>query len=373
MTSRDSRHTLTSARRVVVKVGSSAIVDSGARHLAREIASISSHKPPREITIVSSGAIALGITKLGLKKRPTTIGLLQACAAAGQSLLMSSYEEAFQNEGLRVAQVLLTHADLADRSRANNARAAIGELVKRGVIPIINENDTVAVEEIRFGDNDQLAAMVTGLLGADLLVLLSNVDGILDRSGSVVHTFARPDEAEALLRSERSAHGTGGMSSKLLAAGLATRSGAHVIVASGQRRGVLSALLGGGTLGSHFLAAPRALRAKKAWVLAVLRPKGVVTVDAGAERAIVGGRASVLLVGVTGIRGTFSAGDAVSIQNASGMELGRGLARVSAAEAAALAKVRQNPPTLLVHRDDLVVLADAQGTGRSKNNTHEES
>src|SRR3984957_8776305 len=232
----DARAQLGRARRVIVKIGSRSLASSA--DVYDRLATTVSEHPETAFVIVSSGAIALGMKKLGYRARPREMARLQAAAAAGQSLLMRAYEEAFASRGLSVAQVLLTHADLADRTRANNARAALGALLDAGAVPILNENDSVAVEEIKFGDNDQLAAMVAPLVEADLVILLSDVAGLLDGSGrriAVVQDVA----AEALphVRASKSAVGSGGMASKLEAARRATLAGAKLVVADARPPG----------------------------------------------------------------------------------------------------------------------------------------
>jgi glutamate 5-kinase len=313
--------------------------------------------------VVSSGAIALGMKKLGYRARPKEMARLQAAAAAGQSLLMRAYEEAFGARGLAVAQVLLTHSDLADRARANNARAALGALLEAHAVPILNENDSVAVDEIRFGDNDQLAAMVAPLVEADLVVLLSDVEGLLDRDGRRV-PMVRDVETEAIphVRASRESLGTGGMASKVEAARRATLGGANVVVADGRRAEVLEAVLAGEDVGTLFVAARNRLGAKKFWIAFTLRPRGDVVVDRGAAQVVRSKGKSVLSVGVLGVRGDFRAGDAVRIVDIDGHDIARGLARCGAADAAMVAgKTREQLPeqlselAVIVHADDLVV------------------
>jgi len=352
------------ARRVVVKIGSSTLAaDAGVyARLADAIAA----RRGSSFVVVSSGAIALGMKKLGYRARPKEMARLQAAAAAGQSLLMRAYEEAFAARGLSVAQVLLTHADLADRTRANNARAALGALLEAGAVPILNENDSVAVEEIRFGDNDQLAAMVAPLVEADLVILLSDVAGLLDGAGRRI-AVVRDVATEALphvraARSSVGAVGTGGMASKIEAARRATLVGANVVLADARAPGIVEAVLSGQDVGTLFVGARERLSAKKSWIAFTLRPRGDVVLDAGAAGAVRAKGKSVLSVGVLGIRGDFRAGDAVRLVDAEGRELARGLARCTATEAAAVAgKARANlPPALaelavIVHADELVV------------------
>ena len=354
----DERAVLRRARRVVLKIGSKTLAADREVYarLAVEIAALM--REGRQVVLVSSGAIALGMTKLGLRARPKEMAWLQAAAAAGQSVLMQRYEEAFAAVGIPVAQVLLTHADLADRTRGNNARAALSALLSAGALPIVNENDTVAVDEIRFGDNDQLASMVTPLVDADLLVLLSDVPGLLDgqRRVSIVRDVAT--EARPLAGKSGSSVGTGGMASKVEAARKATLAGANVVVADARVPGIVSAIARGDDVGTLFIAAATRLSARRHWIAFTLRPRGAVVLDRGAAEAIAKKGKSLLPVGVVGVRGDFRAGDAVAIFDPDGRELGRGLARLAAPEAAALAGRRSEVgavEVVLVHRDDLVI------------------
>jgi len=311
----------------------------------------------RQIVIVSSGAIALGTKKLGYRARPKEMSRLQAAAAAGQSLLMRAYEEAFGCVSIAVAQVLLTHADLADRNRANNARGALSALVDAGCVPILNENDSVAVDEIKFGDNDELSAMVVPLVEADALVLLSDVEGLLDASGVRVPLVSNVvTEALPLVRAKKGDLGTGGMASKIEAARRATLAGVHVVIADARRDDVLARIFSGESEGTLFAAAVRRLTAKKHWIAFTLRPRGDVWLDAGAAAAVRTSGKSVLSVGVLGVRGDFRQGDSVRVLNAAGTELGRGLARYAATDAVLLAgRKGSGDDAILVHRDELVV------------------
>lgn len=352
------RSAIRRAKRVVVKVGSSTLArDEGAHdRLARAIGALRADR--RGVVLVSSGAIALGARKLGYRGRPKEIAKLQAAASAGQSLLMRAYEEAFAKVKLPVAQVLLTHADLADRARANNARAALAELLDAGAVPILNENDAVAVEEIKFGDNDELSAMVTPLVAADVLVLLSDVTGLLDATGtrvSVVRDVAA--EALPLVRAKKSDVGTGGMASKIEAARRATLAGAHVVIADAGSPDVLERIFAGEDEGTLFVAATTRLPAKKHWIAFTLRPRGELWLDAGAAKAVREKGTSVLAVGVAGVRGDFRAGDSVRLLAMDGVEVGRGLARASATDAVLRAgrKDASEERAVLVHRDELVV------------------
>jgi glutamate 5-kinase len=357
----DPRGAVARARRVVVKIGSRTLAADGGvfGRLAETIAG----RRGTAFVVVSSGAIALGIQKLGYKSRPKEMARLQAAAAAGQSLLMQAYEDAFAKRGIPVAQVLLTHADLADRTRANNARAALGALLDAGAVPILNENDSVAVDEIRFGDNDQLAAMVAPLVDADLVVLLSDVEGLLDGQGAripLVHDVAR--DAVPHVRPSTSAVGSGGMASKVEAARRATLAGANVVVADARDERSLEMVLAGSDTGTLFVAATERLSAKKYWIAFTLRPRGDVVLDRGAADAVRAKGKSVLSVGVLGVRGDFRAGDAVRLIDTEGHEIARGLARCGAADAAMVAgRAREDLPeelqelAIVVHADEMVV------------------
>lgn len=357
-----ARQALKRARRVVVKIGSKTLASDPTfyRRLADELAPLRSSR--RGFVIVSSGAVALGMAKLGLRSRPKDMALIQASAAAGQSVLMQRYEEHFGAAGMAVAQVLLTHADLADRARANNARAALAALLEAGVVPVINENDTVAVDEIRFGDNDQLASMVVPLVDADLLLLLSDVPGLLDGQKQrvpIVRDIER--EARPLAGASASGVGTGGMASKVEAARRATFAGAYVVVADAREPGIVSSVCRGDDVGTVFVATPRRLSARRHWVAFTLRPRGALVLDAGAAEAVGGRGKSLLAVGVTGVRGDFRANDSVSLVDPSGREIGRGLSRYPASEACRYAGRRQDDEgedVVLVHRDDLVVFEE---------------
>lgn len=369
-----ARAAITTARRLVIKIGSSTLASDGDVY-ARVAAAVASLRgdptTSRDVVIVSSGAIALGVQALGLRARPKEMAWLQACAAAGQSRLMRRYEEAFDSAGGRVAQVLLTHADLADRARANNARAALDALLEAGAVPIINENDTVSIDEIKFGDNDQLAALVAALVSADVLVLLSDVDGLLDHAGNRV-PIVRDVEREALplvregsIDPTKARVGTGGMASKLEAARRGALAGATVVIADARKPDTIARVLAGDDVGTLFLPNAHRLASRKHWIAFTLRPRGVVLVDRGAADALEARGGSLLAVGVIGVRGAFGAGDAVQVVDPDGREVARGLAAVAAVDVARIAgKKKDEIERLLghaidavVHRDDLVVLA----------------
>ena len=379
------RRSLKEARRIVVKIGSRALAAKQAAspqspegepsifdQLAGAIAGITGlhavskrgkkrGKKQRSVVLVSSGAIAFGMKQLSFGRRPKEMRRLQAAAAAGQSVLMNRYAQAFEAHQMKTAQVLLTHADLAHRDRANNAREALLTLLDLGVVPIINENDAVAVDEIRFGDNDALASMVAPLCEADLLILLSDVEGVLDEKGQRVSALERIEDASPWLKDGRSKLGTGGMKSKLEAAKRASLAGTDVVIASAHEPNIIERILAGEDVGTLLAARGSKLRSRKHWIAYTLRPRGAAIVDEGAAAAIASQGKSVLSVGVLGVRGNFGSGDCVSVVDGrTGRTIARGLSRLSAADAARQAGQRSESgkPVVLVHRDDLVVLSE---------------
>jgi len=351
------RARLAKARTIVVKIGSKSLTGDAWQRMAAEVRALADLR--KRVVIVSSGAIALGVQRLRLSGRPKDMAWLQAAAAAGQSALMQRWDSAFAPLGLCAAQVLLTHADLADRTRTNNARHALEALLEAGAVPIINENDAVAVEEIKFGDNDQLASMVVPLVGAELLLLLSDVEGLLDDRGvrlSFIQSVA--SEARQFAGASKSGVGTGGMASKIEAARSATFAGAHVVIAAAREATVISRVLAGEDVGTLFPAVSQRISARKHWIAFTLRPRGALILDRGAVEAVQRDR-SVLAVGVLGVRGSFNPGDSVSLFDLDGHELARGLVRASAVDAARAAGARIDGASLeLVHRDDLVRLPE---------------
>jgi glutamate 5-kinase len=370
--------------RVVFKVGSSLVteerslsvpkIDALAEQMARFAAAGGSP------VVVTSGAIAAGAARLKLPRRPRTIPEKQAAAAVGQSYLMAAWEHAFRLRGLQVAQVLLTGGDLADRRRFTNAQNTLAALLEHGVVPVINENDTVAVDEIRVGDNDTLSATVAVLVGADLLVILSDIEGLYtadprrDPRASLVPTVRGVDAA--LLASAggtSSTVGTGGMRTKLVAARRTSDFGIPMAIASGQDPENIGRLLAGEAVGTIFLPAGRRLAGKKHWIRHTLAPAGDILVDAGAARALLRGGKSLLPAGITGARGEFVAGDPVRIVGPDGKEIGRGLTRYAAAEIDGIKGLSTERLRCLgchredevVHRDELVVTATAMEKPRA--------
>jgi glutamate 5-kinase len=365
------------AHTIVVKVGTNVLADPTGRLDSGRIQSLAdqlfrSRQGGRKVVLVTSGAIGAGVGRLALGRRPIDLPHLQACAAVGQSALMQRYQEALAPHGIQSAQILLTAADFENRTRYLNARNTIRTLFEYGALPIINENDTVSVAEIRFGDNDHLAAMVTNLLRAPLLVLLTNVDGLFsDDPGTnpdakLVTTVPHIDKSVTELASAaRSDLGTGGMKSKLRAARLATAAGEAVVIANGSVDCILDRVLAAEPAGTLFLPHNQDMPARKRWLGFTARARGLVRIDAGARRALVELGKSLLFVGVTVVEGDFRKGDVVSICDGAGAEIGRGLSNYSAEEARRFRGLQSEQIANLVggvtypelvHRDNLVLV-----------------
>ncbi|MBI4511463.1 MAG: glutamate 5-kinase [Deltaproteobacteria bacterium] len=364
---------LSKARRVVVKIGSRLLRESPVGRpaaIADEIAALRKERG-LEATVVSSGAIALGMRVMGLAKRPDELPRLQATAAVGQGQLMQNWERAFGAHGIPVGQVLLTHDDVAERERFLSARHALRALHEFGAVPIINENDTVAVEEIKFGDNDRLAALACNLVSADALILLTDVDGLHDadpRAGGKRIPLVVDIDREAFPVAGGAAQGgvgTGGMASKVQAAKIAARSGVPTVVAPGGKPGVVREILEGGDLGTLFVPTSAKLASRKHWIAFAQRPSGAVIVDEGARKALAEHGKSLLPSGIIEVRGSFSMGEAISVVGGDGVEFARGLARYGSDE---IDRIRGKRSTDIeqvlgykyldevIHRDDLVLL-----------------
>ncbi len=372
-----TRSAFRNARTVVVKVGSSLLTDpdSGlARPLIADLCEQVSGvlDAGRQVLLVSSGAVAEGLARLGLAARPAAVHELQAAAAVGQMGLVQAYEQAFSAHGRHTAVVLLTHDDLADRQRYLNARTALKTLLDYGVIPIINENDSVATDEIRFGDNDTLAALVTNLLQADTLVLLTDIDGLYEhdpRQGSGAERLtwaAASDKRLDAFASGSGELGRGGMITKLQAARLAARSGASTVIASGREPGALRAILQGEAVGTVLSADLSPLDARKRWIAGQLKAKGELRLDAGAVNALTARGVSLLPVGVTGVSGRFSRGELVRCLDGDGRLVAQGLSNYSSDETLKVlgadsreiaARLGYSLEAELIHRDNLVILA----------------
>ncbi len=365
------------ARRLVVKVGSSLVTNSGQgldhASLARWAEQIAALKGlGRQVVLVSSGAVAEGMQRLGWKKRPGALHALQAAAAVGQMGLVEAYESCFRKFGLHTAQILLTHEDLSDRKRYLNARTTVRTLLDLDVIPIINENDTVATDEIRFGDNDTLGALVTNLIEADALIILTDQPGLYTQdprrhSGAelVRQASAADVELEKMAGGVGSHIGSGGMLTKILAARRAARSGAHTIIASGHEAEVLIRLAGGEMIGTELKAPTMTLAARKQWLADHLQVRGKLVLDEGAVKALRADGKSLLPIGVFEVSGEFDRGEVVSCLDSTGREIARGLVNYGAADARRIlrtpssqieAKLGYVDEPELIHRDNLVLL-----------------
>jgi glutamate 5-kinase len=371
------RELLKKARRIVIKIGSGVLTlenDGLDREFMKQFAAQIARlkREGREVVIVSSGAVAAGRKELGIAGKPRTIPQKQAAAAIGQSRLMWAYEEAFSVYGHKVAQILLTRDDLSDRLRFLNARSTIETLIACGVIPIINENDTVAVDEIKFGDNDNLSALVTNLTEAELLVIMTDIDGFYDadprtspdaRLINLVEGITRKMEQAAC--GSASAVGTGGMITKLAAAKKAGKSGVPTLMVNGKIPGILDHAMTGEEVGTLFLAARESLTSRKHWIAYTLRPKGRLFVDDGARTVLSRHGRSLLSSGVAGVEGEFDRGDCVRVCGPDGIEFARGIADYSHREIAkVLGRKSGEIEEILgyrygdeiIHRDNLVVL-----------------
>jgi glutamate 5-kinase len=366
-----------SAQRIVVKIGSTLITNHGAgvdhaqiRDWVGQIAAL--RQRGVEVLLVSSGAIAEGMQRLGWKTRPSAVNQLQAAAAVGQMGLVQVYESAFRQHGLATAQILLTHDDLADRKRYLNARSTLASLLELGAVPVINENDTVVTDEIKFGDNDTLGALVANLIDADHLVILTDQQGLFsadprrDPAAALVATANAGDPAlEAMAGGAGSALGRGGMLTKVLAAKRAALSGVHTVIAYGREPRVLLRLHDGEAIGTRLTAEAVSLQARKSWLAGHLKTSGKLYLDAGAMQALTTGGKSLLPIGVTAVEGDFERGEVVSCLEQSGREIARGLVNYPAAEVRRIARKPSSEieATLgyvaeaeLIHRDNLVLM-----------------
>ena len=368
----DAPRPLPPVSRLVVKVGSTSLVDEeGAlsrRRLAKVVGDLAAVADGRSCVLVSSGAIAAGLSQLGLERRPRDIPSLQAAAAVGQGRLAAEYARLLSRKGLVAAQVLLTQDDFLRRRHFVNARNTLERLLTAGAVPVVNENDTVATEEITFGDNDRLAALVAVTLRADLLMLLSDVEGIHDRDPRRGNARLLPvvdDPMHVDATGTTSAIGAGGMASKLEAAGIASSAGIGVVVAPAARRDVIARVLAGEPIGTWIPPRGRRRGGMKAWIGFVLQPRGRIEVDAGAERAVSSDGRSLLAAGVVGVAGEFDAGDTVEVTGPDGSAFARGIANYSSRELPRLAGKSSRELTSLpggpydrevIHRDELVVI-----------------
>ncbi len=364
------------ARRLVIKVGSSLVTNEGrgldkeaVEQWSRQIAAL--HAEDRQVVLVSSGAVAEGMARLGWPRRPSAMHELQAAAAVGQMGLVQAYEAAFARHGIRTAQILLTHEDLADRHRYLNARSTIYTLLALGVVPIVNENDTVVTDEIRLGDNDTLGALVTNLIEAEALVILTDQAGLFtadprkEATAELIRVARAGDpDLERMAGGSGSAIGTGGMLTKVFAAKRAANSGGHTIIASGREKDVLLRLAQGERIGTELRALLPIRSARQRWLANHLRLRGRLTLDQGAVKALTQGHKSLLAIGVISADGDFERGDVVACMDEHGRELARGLINYSASDTRRI--LRQPSHRIaeilghmtdpeLMHRDNMVV------------------
>lgn len=367
------------AKRIVIKVGTALLTDNGRgldekaiANLAEELSAV--QKLGREVVLVSSGSIAEGVRRLGWERRPTEVGQLQAAAAVGQMGLAQAYETEFAKRGVKTAQILLTGADLADRTRYLNARSALLTLLSLGVVPVINENDTVVTDEIKVGDNDTLGSVVTNLIEADALVILTDQKGLFTTDprknpDAVFVDRARAGDPalEKMAGGAASSFSKGGMITKVIAAKRAAQSGASTVIVYGREPRVLQRLAAGETIGTELVCYQPRILARKSWIADHLNIEGAVLLDAGAARAIVKGNTSLLPVGVKEVRGDFKRGDVIAVLSPEGDELARGLAGYSSSDTVRIAGHHteeiegilgfiEQPE--LIHKDNLVITRD---------------
>ena len=372
------RKALKQAKRIVVKVGTSTITYSNGKRnfsqidrLARELSDLQNQG--KEMILVTSGAVAVGVDRLGLDKKPDTIPGKQAAAAVGQGVLMHTYEKFFADYGQVVAQVLLTKTESLDRHRYTNSRNTFMELLKQRVIPIVNENDVVALDELKIGDNDNMSALVAGITDADLVIILSDVDGLYTANpqtnpdAKLVHTVSEiTPEIEASAGGAGTLRGTGGMATKIQAAKAATSSGIHLVIASGTQKNAITDILNGEEVGTLFVSRENRLQFRKRWLAFGARIVGSIVIDNGCVQALhKAGGCSILPAGITEVHGSFEAGSTISVKDASGHELARGLVHYSSEE---LEKIKGCKSADIeeiighknfdevIHRDDLVIL-----------------
>ncbi len=369
-------------QRIVVKIGSSSLTEDGGQLSYTKLEAFIDQMAKlyqdehAQIIVVSSGAVALGMAQLGWRRSDSTMPEKQAAAAVGQSLLMQAYQKAFAGLGIHIAQLLLTKTDIEDRKRFVNIRNTMETLLYHGIIPIINENDTVAVEEIRFGDNDTLSSFVAMVADADLLVLLTDVDGLYSTDPRTYPDAKKLDDVwqidaaiEGMAGAEGSDRGTGGMRTKVAAAKIATGSGVNMVLAASTVEDVLVRVVRGEKIGTRFHARPGELPARKSWLMYGTRPEGRLVVDDGAARALLRTNGSLLLPGIVAVQGDFQEGAIVSVERENGLEIAKGLCNFSAWDLRVLIDRRQQGESLrqmqeAVHRNQLVLAHQKGGKNR---------
>lgn len=372
------RKSLENAKRIVVKVGSSTITyPNGKRNfsqidrLARELSDLQNQG--KEMILVSSGAVAVGVDRLGLPEKPKTVPGKQAAAAVGQGVLMHTYEQIFADYGQTVAQVLITKTEAVDRHHYTNTRNTFMELLKQRVIPVVNENDVVALDELKIGDNDNMSALVAGIIDADLVIILSDIDGLYTANPQthpeaklVPVVYEITPEVEASAGGAGSARGTGGMATKIQAAKAAVSSGIDLVICSGTEKNAISRILQGENIGTLFISKENHLQFRKRWLAFGAQIKGSIQVDAGCAHAVKKqGGCSILPIGITAVAGSFEAGNTISVLDGEGHELARGLSHYSSEELQLLKgcrsteieeRIGHKAYDEVIHRDDLVIL-----------------
>lgn len=372
-----TRENLSNANRIVVKVGTSTLTHTTGKlnllrieRLARELSDLANQG--KQIILVTSGAVSAGMERLGLKEKSKTIPEKQAAAAVGQGILLHIYEKMFGEYGQIVAQVLLTRADSVNRKRYTNSRNTLMALLNQGVIPIINENDAVAIDELKIGDNDTLSAMVASIIDADLLIILSDVEGVYTANPQTDPEAVLLEEItditpaiEELAGGPGTLRGTGGMYTKIQAAKIAVNSGVTMVIASGGRDGAVREILQGHKVGTIFVSKENRLQIRKRWLAFGASISGKVTVDKGCEQALITGGSSLLAAGITAVEGDFELGNTISIVSNTGRELARGITNYNAddikkimgAHTQAISQILGSKPyDEIVHRDNLVIL-----------------
>ena len=366
------REVVETAKTIVIKIGTSVLSnDDDSLNLSRIETLVEQvhriRETGRKVVLVSSGAVGAGLGLLGLKKRPHDLPRLQAAAATGQAHLIRLYNDCFEKHQQKAAQLLLTANDFRNRERYLNVRNTLNTLLEYPIIPIVNENDTVSISEIQFGDNDHLAAMVSNLLDDSVLVILSVIDGLLDGDPDSSESRLIPlvenwdEHLMSLATDNKSRRGKGGMQSKLQAVRKVTAVGESVIIANGRQDDILDRIMNGEEVGTLFLAQAKVIPAWKRWIGYTVDPSGSIAVDDGAKRALVGQGRSLLAIGVTGIDGRFDRGDVISIVDAEGIQFARGITNYDSESAASIRGKRSNelpdaPGQEVVHRDNLVIL-----------------
>ncbi len=364
------RKQLIHAKRIVIKMGSSLLTNrlvAFPQVVAQEIATLSAgENSGREFVLVTSGAISLGLKKLGMANRPKSLPKLQAAASIGQLQLMNNWQTAFASHNKTIAQLLLTHDDITKRERFLHSRRTLRSLLEKNIIPIINENDAVAVEEIRYGDNDKLAAMIANLVSADALILLTDVEGVLDEEGIRISCIDNiEDQAAPVVSGPKTSVGSGGMATKVLAASIAHRSGVCCVIASGNQTNVIASILAGKDVGTCFSLPDKKVSSRKHWIAYIGKTEGQITVDKGAKTAISEGGKSLLAAGITNISGSFGVGAVVSLDVDGGPAFARGLVGYSSVELGKIkgARTTDIEATLgykmvdeVIHRSDLVLI-----------------